>query len=66
MNYVMEEKLMNSFVPPRPGENQLYICTKCKKRFSHKVPKPIIGLIISNVKCPACGGRAIKDPAVRY
>ncbi|MCQ2589030.1 MAG: hypothetical protein MJ179_01270 [Treponema sp.] len=57
---------MNSFVPPRPGENQLYICTKCKNRFSHKVPKPIIGLIISNVKCPACGGRAIKDPAVRY
>lgn len=57
---------MNNFVPPRPGENQLYICIKCKNRFSHKVPKSILGLIKINVKCPACGGPAMKDPAVRY
>lgn len=56
----------NNFVPPRPGDTISYVCTKCKMVFPHKVPKPIIGLFVKSVKCPACGGVAIKNPAIRY
>lgn len=57
---------MNNFVPPRPGEKIAYVCTKGSNRFSHKIPKSILGLVKSQVKCPSCGGRAIKDPAIMY
>lgn len=57
---------MSNFVPPMPGEPIFYICTKCKNRFSHKIPKSIFGMIKPKVKCPSCGGRAMKDPAIMY
>jgi len=57
---------MPKFVPPMPGEPQIYICLKCKNRFSAKTPKLGILGIKKTVPCPVCKGRSIPDPAIRY
>ena len=57
---------MNSFTSPKPGDSVIYVCTKCNKRFSHKIPKLILGLIKKQVTCPDCGGIGVKDNSIKY
>lgn len=57
---------MNNFVQPKPGDSIIYVCTKCNKRFSNKIPKLILGLIKKQVKCPNCGGIGVRDNSIKY
>ena len=42
--------LMNGVRPPRQGENVVYICHKCRHRFTAK-----LSILPLPVKCPECG-----------
>lgn len=63
--------MINNFYPPRPGENIVLMCTKCKAMFSGPNPGygsiPIIFRPVKKAKCPKCGcKKVIPHPAVHY
>lgn len=57
---------MNNFMPPQPGQTIIYMCTVCKLKFHHEIPRQIFGIIRKSVKCPQCKNPAVPDPAVKY
>lgn len=63
--------MINNFVPPKPGENILLMCCKCKCMFNG--PNPGYGpvlipvLFVKRAKCPNCGSRKVVPfPGVKY
>lgn len=64
--------MVESFVPPKPGERIALLCTKCKTMFfgpnpGHNSPFRMFYGSVKRAECPNCGSkRVIPHPGVRY
>jgi ribosomal protein S27AE len=54
---------VSGFIPPMPGQDRVWMCGKCGKRFT----APVSVFLLSAPKCPQCGSDAtFKDEMIRY